>query len=188
MQRRTNDLPVLHLEPEVPTGTWTVEVDGMVGESRLWSLRDIHAMAGEKRTWDLNCVWGWTRPACECEGIPGARLLDSARPLPGGRFVLVSSVGDQYASCLTLNRARRSLLAWRLDGADLAPEHGWPLRFVPPPTKWAYKGVKWVSRLTVTDKFTPGMWEGLVGDPEGDVPPEILGHLEDNQREDYQGA
>ncbi len=183
MQRRTKQFPVLHLERELPTGNWPIEVEGLVHEKRSWSVDEIHAMTEENRTWDLNCVWGWTRPACEWQGIPVARLIDSGRPLPEARFVLVSAVGDQYASCLTLNRARRSLLAWRVDGADLTPEHGWPLRFVPPPTKWAYKGVKWASRLTLVDVFTPGLWEGLVGDPNGDVPPEILGHLEDNQGE-----
>lgn len=94
MQRRTNNFPVLHLEREVPTGTWPVEVNGLGLEKRSWSMDEIHAMAEEKRTWDLNCVWGWTRPGCQWEGIHVARLVDAAGPLPAARFVLVSAVGD----------------------------------------------------------------------------------------------
>ncbi len=43
---------------------------------------------------------------------------------------------------LDLSTARRGLVAWALDGAPLTPDHGAPLRFVPPPDRWAYKGVK----------------------------------------------
>lgn len=180
VQRRTDDLPVLHLEPEIPDAAeWTLVVDGLVAAPASWPVADVHAMVPEARTWDLNCVWGWTRPRCRWEGVPAGRLIDAAGPLPAAGFVLATAHGDHYSSCLTIERARRSLLAWRLDGADITPEHGWPLRLVPPPTKWAYKGVKWVCKLTLIDRFEPGFWEQLVGDPHGDVPPGILDHLSD---------
>ena len=76
---------------------------------------------------------------------------------------------------------------WRLDGADLTAEHGGPLRLVPPPTKWGYKGVKWVSRLTLIEEFTPGFWETLVGDPHGDIPQDVLDHLEESIRDERYG-
>ena len=177
VQRRTQDLPVLHLEPEIPSEPTSLIVDGLVAEPSTWSLQEIRAMVPESRVWDLNCVWGWTRQGCRWEGVPGARLIDAAGPLPEANYVLASAAGDDYASCLSIEKARRSLLAWRLDGSELTREHGWPLRLVPPPTKWAYKGVKWVTRLTLLDGFTPGFWEGLVGDPHGDIPPEITDHL-----------
>ena len=97
---------------------------------------------------------------------------------------MVTAAGNGYTSCFPLNRARRSLLAWRLDGADLTPEHGGPLRLVPPPTKWGYKGVKWVSRLTLIEEFTPGFWESLVGDPHGDIPRDVLDHLDESIRDE----
>lgn len=187
VQRQTNEFPILHLEPEIPSTSWELVIDGLVHDPSVWDLEQIREMVGEKRVWDLNCVWGWTRPACEWEGLPAARLIDAARPMPEAAWVLASAVGNYYSSCLTINRARRSLLAWRLDGADLTPEHGWPLRLVPPPTKWAYKGVKWVSRLTLIEDFAPGFWEDLVGDVHGDIPHEILGHLQDRPQEDRNG-
>lgn len=180
VQRCTEELPVLHLEPEIPANhAGEVIVDGLVADPRSWPLQEIRAMVSETRVWDLNCVWGWTRRACRWEGIPAGRLIDAARPLPEASYLLASAASDHYSSCLTIERGRRSLLAWRLDGADLTPEHGWPLRLVPPPTKWAYKGVKWLVRLTLIEQFTPGFWEGLVGDPHGDIPNEVLDHLND---------
>ena len=101
-------------------------------------------------------------------------MIDAAEPLPEAAYVLVRVVQGQYASCLTIEEARDSLLAWRLDGAELTSEHGGPLRFVPPPTKWGYKGVKWVGHLTLLQHHTSGFWEEMVGDPQGDVPQEVL--------------
>lgn len=173
---------MLHLEREVPScADFDLVVDGLVDIRSSWPVAQIQNMAMEQRSWDINCVWGWTRLGCRWAGVPLARLIDAARPLQEAAFVMASSLNDTYSSCLTLSRARRSLLAWRLDGEDLSAEHGWPLRLVPPPTKWAYKHVKWVSRLTLIKDFTPGFWEGLVGDAHGDIPAEILGHLDENE-------
>jgi DMSO/TMAO reductase YedYZ molybdopterin-dependent catalytic subunit len=187
VQRRTDGLPILHLEPEIPTAGWDLVVDGLVTDSLSWPVDAIRAMASERRVWDLHCVWGWTRLGLAWEGVPAARLIDAARPLPEARFVMVTSVGNGYTSCFPLYRARRSLLAWNLDGADLTPEHGGPLRLVNPPTKWGYKGVKWVARLTLIEEFTPGFWETLVGDPHGDIPQDVLDHLDDSIRDERYG-
>ena len=175
VQRCTDELPVLHLEPEIPSpAQWSVVVDGLVRKQTQWPLEDIRTMGMQERTWALHCVWGWTRPGCRGEGVSAAALIDAAEPLPEAAYVLVRVVQGQYASCLTIEEARDSLLAWRLDGAELTSEHGGPLRFVPPPTKWGYKGVKWVGHLTLLQHHTSGFWEEMVGDPQGDVPQEVL--------------
>jgi DMSO/TMAO reductase YedYZ molybdopterin-dependent catalytic subunit len=187
VQRRTDGLPILHLEREIPAPGWELVVDGLVTESLSWPVDAIRAMASERRVWDLHCVWGWTRLGLAWEGVPAARVIDAARPLPEARFVMVTAAGNGYTSCFPLNRARRSLLAWVLDGAELAAEHGGPLRLVAPPTKWGYKGVKWVSRLTLIEEFTPGFWESLVGDPHGDIPQDVLDHLDESIRDERYG-
>jgi len=178
VQRATADFPILHLEAQVPTGAWDLTVDGLVANPTVWSLDDVTSMVSERRVWDLHCVWGWTRLGCLWEGLPAGRLIDAARPLPEARYVMATAAGGGYTSCFPLHRARRAMLAWRLDGADLGAERGGPLRLVPPPTKWGYKGVKWISRLTLICTFTPGFWEEKVGDPHGDIPREVLLHLD----------
>jgi len=177
VQRSTRELPILHLEPQIPShGAVGLIVEGLVADVCSWSIAEIHAMPREQRVWDLNCVWGWTRHGCRWQGIPASRVIDAAGPLSAASFVLAGAVGGSYSSCFTIETARESLLAWRLDEADLTAEHGWPLRLVPPPTKWAYKGVKWVNRLTLIERFTPGFWEELVGDPNGDIPADVIDH------------
>src|SRR5579872_1757055 len=174
IQRPTSEFPVLHLEPAIPAADWEVVVDGMVTEPLTWPVSAVRSMVAERRTWDLHCVWGWSKLECLCEGIPAGRLIEAARPLPGAAYVMATAAGGGYASCLTVHRARRSLLAWRLDGEELGTEHGGPLRLVPPPTKWGYKGVKWISRLTLISEFAPGFWEDAVGDPHGDIPEDVI--------------
>jgi hypothetical protein len=44
--------------------------------------------------------------------------------------------------------------------------------------------VKWVSRLTLIEEFTPGFWEGLVGDPHGDILADVLDHLDASVRDE----
>jgi DMSO/TMAO reductase YedYZ molybdopterin-dependent catalytic subunit len=50
------------------------------------------------------------------------------------------------------------LLAWGMNGEDLSPEHGFPLRLVVP-HKYAYKAAKWVRRIRFTYEQELGYWE-----------------------------
>lgn len=176
VQRETSEFPIVHLESEVPSiPGWFIRVDGLVETPSSWSLEELRLIQYEERVWDLNCVWGWTRPACRWGGISAAHLFDSARPLPGAAYVIVRAIQGPYASCFSLEEARRGFLAWRLDGEELGAERGGPLRFLPPPGKWAYKGVKWVGGMSAVEEFEPGFWEALVGDPRGDIPAERFG-------------
>jgi hypothetical protein len=34
------------------------------------------------------------------------------------------------------------------------------------------------------EEFTPGFWETLVGDPHGDIPPDVLDHLDESIRDE----
>jgi DMSO/TMAO reductase YedYZ molybdopterin-dependent catalytic subunit len=169
-----DDVPILHLEPEMPTGTWNVIVDGLVEQPLEIAMDELHASGTIRRAIDLHCVWGWSRPDNKWEGIPLRALTSKARPTADASYVLMSSRSGVYASCFTLTEAMDGLLAWRVDGRDLKPERGWPLRFIPPAYKWAYKSVKWIERITFLDSFQPGAWESRVGDPKGNVPWDVL--------------
>jgi DMSO/TMAO reductase YedYZ molybdopterin-dependent catalytic subunit len=61
-----------------------------------------------------------------------------------------------------------ALLAHRADGADLTPEHGWPLRLVVP-RLYFWKSAKWVRGLELLAKDRAGFWERngyhMHGDP-----------------------
>lgn len=168
------ELPILHLEPRMPSGTWNVIVDGLVDNVVEVPLTDVHAMGRITRRIDLHCVWGWSRPDQEWEGVHLNALTRDAGPSADARYVLVTSRESPYASCLTIEEAKDGLFAWRVGKRDLKVERGWPLRYVSPGYKWAYKSVKWVERITFLDAFRPGFWEERVGDPKGDVGWDVL--------------
>lgn len=174
-QRPTATLPVLHLETAIPRRSrWELTIDGLVASPCSYALEELRGLANDERVWDMHCVWGWSRPACRWRGVACEQLLVRLRPLPDASHAVALAAGDGYASCLPLDELRASLIAFELDGRPLTREHGGPMRLVPPPSKWAYKGVKWITRLAVVGRFTPGPWETLVGSPRGDVPPELL--------------
>lgn len=182
VQRLVDALPLLHLERDIPTASeWTLAVDGLVARPLRLSLKELATLPPAWRAIDFHCVWGWSRPDCRWEGISGEQLLDLCLPRDGARYALFGAAGSPYASCVRLEDVTDGILAWRFDGDPLTPEHGAPLRFVPPARLWAYKGVKWLDRVTFVERLEPGFWEAKVGDPEGRVPEAILALFEDER-------
>lgn len=166
VQRVPETWPVLHLETEVPA--WRgVTVDGRVRHPARFDLDGLRAICAEERAIPVHCVWGWSRTAA-WTGVGLATLLDSAGPQ--GSWVTVRAASDTYSACLPLADAAEGFLAWARDGEDLTDEAGGPLRYLPPPGYWGYKGVKWAARVTVGDRFVPGFWETKVADPMGLIP------------------
>ena len=79
-----------------------------------------------------------------------------------------------YARSLPMQKAQRPevILAYRMNGADLPPEHGFPVRAVV--AGWyGMASVKWLSRVMVTDRpfdgffqtFVYSIWERRFGNP-----------------------
>lgn len=176
VQRPTTDaLPALHLEASIPQPKeWRLSMEGLVGAQLSFPLHELQDLASEERVWDLHCVWGWSKQGCRWRGVPVSYLLDAVIPKPNAAYALVSAIEGRYASCLSMEEARESLIALWLDDEPLPPENGGPMRLVAPQNKWAYKGVKWVGSIMLLQSFTPGFWETLVGNPHGDIPPEML--------------
>lgn len=174
VQRVPERWPVVHLEAEVPQWSGLV-VDGMVAHGRRFDLAALHALGAEERTIDFHCVWGWSRPQERWTGVGLDRLLALVEPAgPGASHVCVTAASDDYSACIPLEIAARGFLAWARDGRPLPPLEGGPVRFVPPPELWAYKGVKWAARVTVGDRFVAGFWESRIGDPAGVIPDTVV--------------
>lgn len=50
------------------------------------------------------------------------------------------------------------LIAWKLDGEEIPPEHGGPVRVVIE-SKYAYKAPKWLSEIELMETHRKGYWE-----------------------------
>jgi len=95
---------------------------------------------------------GLKSSACEIilEGADRGRVEDPKSPR--GEI--------NFARSIPLNKAGDVLLAYQMNGVDLPPEHGYPLRAIVPGW-YAVASVKWLQRVIVTDKPFNGYYQTL---------------------------
>lgn len=119
-----------------------------VGELAL-SLEELRAMPQHEARLPIACVEGWSAMAT-WSGVRVRDLLDLAG-VARDRRVMVESLeqrGSYRTSVLDAWHARDSLtlLALRLHGEELAPDHGYPLRLIAPDRPGVLQ-TKWVAKL-----------------------------------------
>src|SRR6266566_2690456 len=119
--------------------------------------------------WGLGAVGtaDWT-------GIPLSILLDRAEVKPGAREVILEGADGgvledpkrpsgkvQFARSIPLAKARTDvLLAYQMNGNDLPPQHGFPLRAIVPGW-YAMASIKWLQRVIVTDRPFTGYFQTI---------------------------
>jgi DMSO/TMAO reductase YedYZ molybdopterin-dependent catalytic subunit len=147
-------------EPEIPAAEWVVEVDGLVERPLRIVRTDWARLPRFEQTVDFHCVEGWSVPDVAWGGVTPATLLDKAGVRPEGAHVVFHAAGGEYVDSLPMDLVRhpQTVLADTMDGEPLERKHGGPLRLVVP-VQLAYKSVKWVTRLEVTDRPVQGYWE-----------------------------
>lgn len=145
-------------------------VDGGVERPHAFSLAQLERMARRAQITRHDCVEGWSAIGA-WSGVPLAAVLDAVRPRPDARYVVFrcmdnDGAGNLYYESLDLHQARhpQALLAMRLNGAPLDPDHGAPVR-LRVPTQLGYKSAKWIARIEVVGSFANiyaghgGYWE-----------------------------
>ena len=139
---------IARVTPALAGPAWRLTLTG----THTLSLSRDELLALEQHSHDLPiaCVEGWSttqrwtgvplRTLAAMAGAAGARELRVASLQPRGAFRQTTLSHDQIADA-------RSLLALRVNGADLSLDHGFPARIIVP----AIPGVhctKWVSTLS----------------------------------------
>jgi DMSO/TMAO reductase YedYZ molybdopterin-dependent catalytic subunit len=162
--------------PEVDPGSWRLEVDGLVEQSLSLSLDDLRARPSVETAVTLECAGNgrallephvvsqpWLLEAvgtARWQGVPLASILEEAGVRDGASEVLFTGLdrgvegGEEqsYARSLSLEEALRGevLLAYDVNGSELPPQHGYPLRLIVPGW-YGMTSVKWLARITVLD-------------------------------------
>jgi len=170
-QAVTAKWPVLHYGdvPRVDLATWRLEIVGLVDTRLSLSHAELLALPRQETVCDIHCVTRWSRLDNRFEGVAVKELLRRAGPKPEATHVLVHAE-QGFTTNLPLSDLDRpaNLLAFRHDGTDLTPEHGWPLRLLVPHL-YFWKSAKWVRALELLDFDVPGFWEQngyhMRGDP-----------------------
>jgi DMSO/TMAO reductase YedYZ molybdopterin-dependent catalytic subunit len=120
------------------------------GPNRLeLSLAELQAFPQRTERLPISCVEGWSSNATWSGVRLGDLLAEAGLPrdtevtvesLQTGGLYRVSTVSAPHA------RSPRTLLALRLNGAELAPDHGYPVRLIAP-NRPGVMQTKWVTRV-----------------------------------------
>lgn len=168
-QRRVPNWPVLDLGdlPEIDLAKWRLEIEGRVERPTVLTWQDFMALPQVEEESDFHCVTTWSRFDMRFGGVRFRDVIAHAGGAKGSaKFVVTTgydedpSSGEPYTTNLPLEEAMREdvLLVHSWDGAPLPPEHGGPCRMVTPQL-YAWKGAKWIRRITLLDHDEPGFWE-----------------------------
>ncbi|MFC8448973.1 molybdopterin-dependent oxidoreductase [Kitasatospora sp. NPDC057223] len=130
---------------------WRLTVRGP-GREAVLTLNQLRQLPQTGAALPIACVEGWSTPDQRWSGV---RLTDLAALVglhddPPDVFVESVQRGGSFGSAvLRDNQVRdpRSLLALRVNGADLSPDHGYPARIIVPANPGVHN-TKWVTRLT----------------------------------------
>src|SRR5580658_6634626 len=189
--RREDVIVLCHLGvARLDAAEWSLIVDGLVDRPRTLRLADLIARPKAEVTSVHQCAGSPLQPAEPTQRVcnvtwGGARLaelLAECGPRAGARFVWAIGADhgefggiaiDAYVKDVPIERVPADvLIAYEMNGAPLAPEHGWPARLVVPGF-YGTNSVKWLTRLTLararaTGPFTTRWYNDPV--PEGKVP------------------
>lgn len=146
--------------PRFDPATWRLRIDGLVERPQTLTYAQLLALPRARQTSDFVCVTGWSVDDVRWGGVRFDDLLAEARPRRSARALRFVSAERPYEDTLTLEQARTpdAMLALEMDGRPLERKHGAPARVVMP-QMYGYKGVKWVSRIVVTDRVEDGYWQ-----------------------------
>ncbi len=149
---------------KLPSQTLTATIE-CAGNGRAFLVPKAKGVA-----WELGAVGN-----AEWTGVPLAAVLEKAGVKDGAMEVVLEGadsgeVGEEpkspgvihFERSLPLAKARKPevLLAYRMNGKELTPEHGFPVRALVP--GWfGMASVKWLTRVTVTAAPFQGFWQTL---------------------------
>ena len=155
--------PVLHYGrvPVFQPDSWDLRVFGATesGREQRWGWPQFGTLPRCRVIADFHCVTKFSIPGIAWEGVPAAAVLQAAPPAATVTHVMVWADFGYSANVRIADfAADNTLLATHCDGAELTPEHGYPVRLVVPGL-YGWKSVKWVRAVEYLTRDRRGFWE-----------------------------
>ena len=112
---------------------WDFRVMGLVEQPLRFDWEQFRQLPLTKQVSDFHCVTTWSRYDNAWEGVLVRDLMKLVALKPDVKYVFIHCDGG-YTTNLALEEFLDDdvMLAYRHDGKDLEPDHGWPLRLVVP--------------------------------------------------------
>lgn len=124
------------------------------------SLDAVKAMKTTDLTVLHKCIEGWDTTVT-WTGVPLKAVLESVSSIIGTKYAHVGFATPDRKYYVGLDRAGahndQTMIAWKLNGEDLAPNHGAPVRLAVP-TRYGIKSLKRLSAITVSNTRQPDFW------------------------------
>jgi len=131
---------------------WKLRIDGMVARPAAFSLADLQKYPAHTQITHQACEEGWSFIA-EWTGVRLSHVLDLVQVDPRARYLVFFSFDNFWESIDMIDALHpQTFLAYGLNGRDLPPEHGAPVR-VRVARQLGYKSVKYLARVIVTDSL-----------------------------------
>jgi DMSO/TMAO reductase YedYZ molybdopterin-dependent catalytic subunit len=170
---KVHEYPIRSIEgtQTVDLKTWRLKIEGLVDKPVSLTLDQIKRFPKKVQVKNFICVEGWGLDDQKWEGVHLRDLFPRVKINPKAKFVTFHATGGKYKDSLSIKEALESetLLAYRVNGKNLPPDNGFPLRLIIP-RMYAYKGVKWVERIVFTEAQEIGFWEQRGYSPDGSIP------------------
>jgi DMSO/TMAO reductase YedYZ molybdopterin-dependent catalytic subunit len=145
---------------QIPDSEYRLTVSGLVDRPLVLTVADLQAMPRTKLVRDFQCVTGWRVANVHWEGVRLSDVLEAAGLRANAKALAFDSYDGADTESLTLSQARLPdvLVAYRMLGAPITPEHGGPVRLYAA-RMYGYKSIKWLSAIRVVEDAEPGFWE-----------------------------
>ncbi len=139
--------------PAIDGDSWWLHVGGEVEKPFAMNYEDLRKLESLTVPVTLECA-GNNRNFLEpkVKGVQWGLELEDPKS-PAGEL--------KFARSIPLTKARSGvLLAYKMNGIDLPPQHGFPVRAIVPGW-YAMASIKWLQRVIVTDRPFNGYYQTL---------------------------
>jgi DMSO/TMAO reductase YedYZ molybdopterin-dependent catalytic subunit len=176
--------------PSIDRDAWWLRVEGAVENPFSINYEELLELGSVTIPVTLECAgnnrnflepkvkgvqWGLGAVGtAEWTGVPLSVLLNRAEDKPGAFEVILEGADGgeleeakrpagkmQFTRSIPLAKARHDvLLAYKMNGSELPPQHGFPLRAIVPGW-YAMASIKWLQRIIVTDQPFTGYYQTM---------------------------
>jgi DMSO/TMAO reductase YedYZ molybdopterin-dependent catalytic subunit len=176
--------------PSIDRNAWWLHVEGDVEKPFAINYEELLEFESVTISVTLECAgnnrsflepkvkgvqWGLGAVGtAEWTGVPLSILLDRARVKANGYEVILEGTdggmledpksppgGLKFARSIPLEKARADvLLAYKMNGSELPPQHGFPVRAIVPGW-YAMASLKWLQRIIVTGQPFTGYYQTI---------------------------
>jgi DMSO/TMAO reductase YedYZ molybdopterin-dependent catalytic subunit len=138
--------------------TWKLELAGLIGDKRPWTLRQIYELPEQEIIIRHICVEGWDYIG-QWSGVNLRQFLERIGADLTAKYVAFRCADDYYGSIDMPSALHpQTLLATKYAGESITDPFGFPLR-LRTAVKLGFKNPKWVTAMEVTNTFRGGYWE-----------------------------